>query len=298
MYIQNLENFLEKITTKNKLVVIYWPTASGKTNLSIEIAKFLNSQIISTDSRQIYKYMDVWTGKIKEEEKRGIIHHMIDIITPDTYFSVWDFCEKANKHIENIYNLWKIPVLVGWTGLYIDSLIFDNFTSKAPRDENLRKSLEEERQNFWNEYIYKKLQDLDPKYASELHPNNYLYVMRWIEVKMLTWLSKLDFVSEKSLKYDVFFINTFDWDRVKLYEKINSRVKQMFENWLLDEFKNLLEMWYQESDFWLNSIWYREFFDYKKWNLNLDETLELIQKNSRNYAKRQLTWMKRYEEWK
>lgn len=293
--LQKINDFLKKETNLKKIITIYWPTASGKTDLSIKIAKHIKSEIISTDSRQIYKYMDIWTGKITEIEKSWINHHMIDIINPDTYFSVWDFCEESNKIIENIFNSWKIPVLVWWTWLYIDSLIFDNFVSKAPRDENIRKILEEERLKYWNEYLYEKLKEIDPKYAEELHPNNYLYVMRWIEVKMLTWISKLDFVTEKNLKYDVLFINTFSWDREALYKRIDERVALMFKNWLLEEFQNLLDMWYKKEDFWLNSIWYRELFYYKDWVLNLEETIALVQKNSRNYAKRQLTWMNRYE---
>jgi tRNA dimethylallyltransferase len=279
------------------------------------VAKYLNSEIISTDSRQIYKYMDIWTGKITEGETQWIVHHMIDVINPDTYYSVWDYNLEANKHIDYILNSGKIPVLVGWTGLYIDSLIYNNFTSKAPRDESLRNQLEAERLEFGNDYIYKKLQDLDPKYASELHPNNYMYVMRWIEVMLLTGISKLDFVTEKNLKYDVFFINSFSWDnwetiydtirqiyflnnfdsREELYKNIDKRVALMFENWLVEEFKSLLEKWYKKEYFWLNSIGYRELFDYIDWKTSLEETKALVAKNSRNYAKRQLTWMRRYE---
>lgn len=310
-----LDDFLFRKSDKKKLVVIYGPTASGKTAVSIDVAKYLNSEIISTDSRQIYKYMDAWTGKITETEKQGIVHNMIDVINPDTYYSVWDYNLEANKHIEDIFSSGKIPILAGWTGLYIDSLIYDNFTSKAPRDEELRNGLEAERLEFWNEYIYNKLQELDPKYASELHPNNYMYVMRWIEVMLLTGLSKLDFVTEKNLKYDVFFINSFSWDnweiiydklrqiyflnnfpsREELYKNIDMRVALMFENWLIEEFKWLLEKWYKKEDFWLNSIGYRELFDYINWKTSLEETKSLVQKNSRNYAKRQLTWMRRYE---
>ncbi len=310
-----LDDFLFRKSDKKKIVVIYGPTASGKTAVSVDVAKYLNSEIISTDSRQIYKYMDIWTGKITESEKQGIVHHMIDIINPDTYYSVWDYNLEANKHIDYILNSGKVAVLAGWTGLYIDSLIYDNFTSKAPRDEELRKQLEAERLEFGNEYIYKKLQELDPKYALELHPNNYMYVMRWIEVMLLTGLSKLDFVTEKKLKYDVFFINSFSWDnweivydtirqiyflnnftsREELYKNIDKRVALMFENWLVEEFKSLLEKWYKKEDFWLNSIGYRELFDYIDWKTSLEETKSLVQKNSRNYAKRQLTWMRRYE---
>lgn len=312
---QKIDDFLAKKSDKKKIIVIYWPTASGKTAVSIDVAKYLNSEIISTDSRQIYKYMDIWTGKITEGEAKWIVHHMIDIINPDTYYSVWDYNLEANKYVDYIFSSGKIPLLAGWTGLYIDSIIYDNFTSKAPRNENLRNQLEAERLEFGNEHIYKKLQEIDPKYAAKLHQNNYMYVMRWIEVMLLTGTSKLDFVTEKKLKYDVFFINSFSWNnwetlynklrqiyflnnftrREELYKNIDKRVSLMFENWLVDEFKWLLEKWYKKEDFWLNSIWYRELFDYIDWKNSLEETKKLVQKNSRNYAKRQLTWMRRYE---
>jgi tRNA dimethylallyltransferase len=147
---------------------------------------------------------------------------------------------------------------------------------------------------FWNEYIYNKLVEIDPEYASELHPNNIRYIIRAIEVKMLTWKSKKDFREEKTLKYDVLFLTPYNWDRKYLYSKIDQRVAMMFEDWLIDEVKWLLDKWYKKDDFWLRTIWYKEVIDYLDWKLNLDETIALVQKNNRNYAKRQLTWFRKY----
>ena len=291
---KDLKKFLEKKSDKNKMVVIYWHTACGKTDLSIKIAKFLNSEIISTDSRQIFKWLDIWTGKVTEEEKEWIIHHMIDIVEPNQEYSVWEFKKEAEKIIKNIFKKWKIPILCWWTWLYIDSLIYDFKIPKVPADPILREKLEDERIKFWNEFIWKKLQEIDPDYASELHPNNYRYVIRALEVKILTWKSKREFREEKNLKYDTFFITPYDWNREKLYEKIDLRIKSMFENWLLEEVKDLLTK-YKKTDFWMQTIWYKEIIDFFEWKLNFDDCVALVQKHNRNYAKRQLTWFRKYE---
>jgi len=291
---KDLKKFLEKKSEKNKIIVIYWPTACGKTDLAIKIAKFLNSEIISTDSRQIFKWLDIWTGKVTEEEKEWIIHHMIDIIEPNQEYSVWEFKKEAEKIIKNIFRKWKIPILCWGTWLYIDSLIYDFKIPKVPADPILREKLEEERIKFWNEFIWKKLQEIDPDYASELHPNNYRYVIRALEVKILTWKSKKEFREEKNLKYDTFFITPYDWNREKLYEKIDLRIKSMFENWLLEEVRNLL-IKYKKIDFWMQTIWYKEIIDFFEWKLSFDDCVALVQKHNRNYAKRQLTWFRKYE---
>ncbi len=291
---KDLKKFLEKKSDKNKIIVIYWPTACGKTDLSIKIAKFLNSEIISTDSRQIFKWLDIWTGKVTEEEKEGIIHHMIDIVEPNQEYSVWEFKKEAEKIIKNIFKKWKIPILCWGTWLYIDSLIYDFKIPKVPADPILREKLEDERIKFWNEFIWKKLQEIDPDYASELHPNNYRYVIRALEVKIFTWKSKKEFREEKNLKYDTFFITPYDWNREKLYEKIDLRIKSMFENWLLEEVRDLLTK-YKKTDFWMKTIWYKEIIDFFEWKLNFDDCVALVQKHNRNYAKRQLTWFRKYE---
>lgn len=288
------KEFLEKKTEKQKIIVVYWPTACWKTDLAIKIAKSINSEIISTDSRQVFKYLDIWTGKVTENEKQWIIHHMIDIIEPDREYSVWEFKVEAEKILENIFKKWKIPILCGGTGLYIDSLIYDFKIPKVPADARIRQDLEFEREKYWNEFIWKKLQELDPEYASELHPNNYRYVIRALEVKMLTGKSKTDFREEKTLKYEIFFVTPYDWNRAKLYEKIDKRIKIMFETWLLKEVQDLLKK-YNKNDFWMKTIWYKEIVDFLEWNMTLDECIALVQKNNRNYAKRQLTWFRRYE---
>ena len=294
MFEEKIKNFLEKKTDKQKIIVIYGPTASGKTSLSVNLAKKLDTEIISTDSRQIFKEMNIWTAKITKEEMQWVTHHMIDIIYPNETYSVWEFKNKAEKIIQNLFLKWKIPILAWWTGLYIDSLIYDFNIPKILPNWDLRKKLEEEAEKFWKEYLYKKLQDLDPDYAKTLHPNNLNYVIRALEIKILSWKSKSDFIKEKKLIYDTLFLTPYDGDREKLYERINKRVDLMVKDWLIEEVKNLLEK-YKKTDFWLKTIWYEEIIKYFDWELSLEEAIELIKKNSRNYAKRQLTWFRKYK---
>ncbi len=294
-YKEKLKLFLQKKSKKPKIIVIFGPTACWKTWMWIEIAKEINSEIISTDSRQIFKYLDIWTGKATLEEMSWVKHHMIDIITPDTNYSVWEFKKQSEKIIWELLNNWKIPILVGWTGLYIDSLIYDFLIPEVPADENLRKILENEAEKYWKEYVFEKLKKLDPDYALELHPNNLNYVIRAIEVKMITWKSKRDFRTNKIFKYETLFLTPYNWDREALYTKINLRVQQMFDKWLVEEVQNILKMWYKKTDFWMKTIWYKEVIEYLEWKLSLKECIEKVQQFNRNYAKRQITWFWKYE---
>lgn len=279
-----------------KIIVVYWPTASWKSDLAIDIARFIDSEIISTDSQQIFTWLDIWTWKVTPEEMALAKHYMIDITTPDNSYSVWDFKEEAEKIIEEIYKKWKCPILAWWTWLYIDSLIYWFNVPWIPSSEKLRLELEEFRQQNWNEKLWEKLNEIDGEYAKELHMNNYIYVMRALEVKILTWKSKKEFRQEKNLKKDVLFITPYAWNREALYDRIWLRVEKMFEKWLLEEVKNLLEK-YSKDDFWMKSIWYKEVCDYISWEITLEEAKELVKKNSRNYAKRQLTWFNKYDKY-
>lgn len=289
-----IKNFLNKKSDLPKIIVVYWPTASWKTWLSIEIAKIIDSEIISTDSRQIFKDLNIWTGKVTSEEMNWIKHYMLDIISPDRDYSVWEYKTEAENIINDILSKWKIPVLCWWTWLYIDSLIYDFDIPKVPADLELRESLEKERLDFWNDYLWEKLNKIDPIYAKELHPNNYRYVIRAIEVKTLTWKSKSEFRTEKTLKYDTLFITPYDWDRKNLYEKIDKRVQIMFDDGLISEVETLLKT-YSKNDFWMKTIWYKEVTDFLDWKMSENECIELVKKHNRNYAKRQLTWFRKYE---
>lgn len=292
---KEIDIFIEKKSERPKIIVIYWPTASGKTGLSIEIAEYLDSQIISTDSRQIYKKMNIGTWKVTKDEMKNIPHYMLDVIYPDEKYSVWEFKKQAEEYIWKINAQNKIPILCWGTGLYIDSLIYDFDIPKIPADENLRKQLEQEAKEFWNDFVYKKLQDIDPEYAKELHPNNLQYVIRALEVKMLSGKSKKDFRKEKKLKYDVLFLTPYNADREFLYNRINKRVQMMFDEWLVEEVKSLREK-YQDDTPGLSTIWYIEVVKYLLWEYDLSECISLVQQHNRNYAKRQLTWFRKYEE--
>lgn len=292
---KRIHNFLEKKTNKKKIIVIYWPTWSGKTSMSINIAKQLKTDIISTDSRQIYINMDIWTGKITESEKENIPHHMLDLIHPNELYSVWEFKNKTEEIISDIYNKGQIPILCWGTWLYIDSLIFDFDIPKVIANPALREVLEKEATEFWNDYVYQKLQDLDPDYAKELHPNNVQYVIRALEVKIITWKSKKEFRSEKKLKYDVLFLTPDIPDREYLYNRINTRVKMMFDEGLVEEVKNLRKVYSDETP-GLKTIGYIEVVNYLKWETSLEEAIKMVQQHNRNYAKRQFTWFKKYNE--
>jgi tRNA dimethylallyltransferase len=222
--------------------------------------------------------------------------------------------------LDEIYSRWKVPILCWGTWLYIDSLIYDFNIPKIPADEKLRKSLEKEAEKYWNKYVWEKLKEIDPEYAKELHYNNIRYIIRAIEVKMITWKSKTEFREEKTLKYDTLFLTPYNGDREYLYNRINKRVWMMFDDWLVREVKELLKK-YNKNDFWMKTIWYKEVIEYfenkdkidkkivwEKWKklslwekvkrgiaLDLDETIELVKKNNRNYAKTQLTWFRKYK---
>ena len=295
-YFQKVQTFLEQNSQNKKIIVVYGPTACWKTWLGIEIAKYLDTEILSTDSRQIFQYLNIGTWKVTKRETQGIPHHMIDIISPDKNYSVWEFKYAADKIITSLHEQGKIPILVWWTGLYIDSLMYDFDIPKVPADEELRQILEREAKEFWKWFVYEKLKALDPEYALEVHPNNLNYVIRGIEVKILTGKSKKDFQTEKKFRYDTLLLTPYDGNRDVLYEKINFRVEKMFEDGLIEEVENILKMWYKKTDFWLKTIGYEEVIAYLEGKYTLSECITKVQQWNRNYAKRQLTWFSKYKQ--
>jgi len=294
-YTTQVQTFLDTPSDKPKIIVIYGPTWSGKTDMSIDIAKMLDTEIISTDSRQIFKYMDIGTGKITPDEMKWVPHHMIDIITPDKEFSVWDFKRKSLQVINRLHADSKIPMLVWWTALYIDSLIYDfALEESSNKDEGLRVELEQILSEQWSDALYKILEEIDPEYAPEIHPHNARYVMRAIEVKKLTGKSKWEFRWNREPIYDILFLTPYAEDREALYNRINLRVEKMIELWLVEEVKNLFERWYDKTNFGMKSIWYEEIVSYLEGDISLEEAISMVQQNSRRYAKRQLTRFRKY----
>lgn len=237
--------------------------------------------------------MDIGTGKITPEEMEWIPHHMLDIVNPDERFSMWDFVREAQWVMDTLWWESKIPMLVGWTWLYIDSLIFERNASEARSNPKLRKQLD----LLSNQELYDKLAEIDLEYAQEIHLNNRPYVERGIEVMMMTGKSKREFRAEKTLLYDTLFLTPDYGERTNLYERINKRVEMMFDAWAEIEVKKLLERGYNFDDFWMNSIGYREFSWYFEWSKTREEAISQIQQNSRNYAKRQLTWFRKYSKY-
>ena len=280
---------------KNKVLIIAGPTAVGKTNLSIELAKKLNGEIVSTDSMQIYRYMDIGSAKITKEEMDGVKHHMIDAVDPDTPFSVAEYKNLASKCIEDIISRGKLPILVGGTGLYINALTCNMDFTEAESDIEYRKELEELADKYGNEYIHKMLKDIDEKSYNDIHYNNRKSVIRALEVYKLTNKPFSSFNLGDELyngPYDVKYF-VLNMNREKLYDRINLRVDIMIKNGLIEECIRLKNMGYTSSMQSMQGIGYKEIFYYLENKISLNEAIELIKKGSRNYAKRQLTWFRR-----
>ncbi|MEF3318355.1 tRNA (adenosine(37)-N6)-dimethylallyltransferase MiaA [Peptoniphilus grossensis] len=272
------------------LVIITGPTGIGKTELSLELAKKYKGEIISSDSMQIYKKLNIGTAKI-DLNKTSIPHHMIDIIEPSDNFTVADFKNSTKKIITDINNRGGLPFLVGGTGLYINSLVYNlDFTETEPdyeyRDE-LREILEEE----GSEFLYEKLQDQDRDMAEKIHKNNGQRIIRALEI-LKSGNKKGDNFREENKDYNLIYIG-LNMDRAKLYEKINQRVDKMIDLGLVDEVKNLLDEGLDKNSQSLKAIGYKEVISYLDSEIDFAEMVDLIKKNSRHYAKRQLTWFRR-----
>jgi len=291
--IDRVNEFLEKKLDLPKVIIIYWPTASGKTSMSIEVAKYLNSEIIWADSRQIYRMLDIWSWKITEEEKQWVPHNMIDIIDINEKYSVWEYKKDTKTIIDNLINKEKVPIICWWTWLYLDTVAFNFNIPEIEPDWELRWELEEIRLEKWNKHLWNMLHEIDSEYAETLEANNYRYVIRWIEIIRKTGKSKLELKTKNEPIYDILFLAPFIESREKLYDKINRRIDEMFEQWLIDEVKNILDI-YPKNSFWLNTIWYKEVIEYLDGNITLERCKELVKQHNRNYAKRQFTWFRKY----
>jgi tRNA dimethylallyltransferase len=276
---------------KKKVIAIVGPTASGKTKLSIEAAKKFNGEIISGDSMQIYKGMDIGTAKITKEEMQGIPHHMIDIKQPDESFSAAEFQALVQHYIEKIGLSRKTPIIVGGSGLYIQAALFNyNFSSR--QDIDIVKKLEEKARNDGITPLYEKLKQVDPSQAEKIHPNNKRRVIRALEVFEKTGMTMTELQSrqEQNSPYEVYFIG-LTMERELLYEKINKRVDQMIDNGLIREVRDLYNNGYKDMQS-MKAIGYKEFIPYFEGKQSLEETIQLLKRNSRRYAKRQYTWFR------
>ena len=281
---------------KIPLIILTGPTAVGKTDLSIKLSKSLNAEIISADSMQIYKYMDIGSAKVTKEEMDGVVHYMIDEVTPDVPFSVSEFQMRSEKYIEEINKKGKNVLITGGTGLYLNSLIYNMDFAKSNANNEIREKLEQELAENGIDYMHEKLRGLDEEAANRIHKNNTKRVIRAIEVCM-SGQKMNDF--SKDLRYNEKYkpiIIVLNRDREVLYQRINKRVDIMLENGLLDEVKELLKMGYTKDMISMQWIGYKEMIKYLDGEYTYDEAIEIIKRDSRRYAKRQLTWFKRYQD--
>ena len=280
------------------MIVVAGPTASGKTGLAIDIANYTGGEIVSADSMQIYKYMDIGSAKPTKEERAAAVHHMIDFLEPDAEYSVADYTRDAHKVIADITVRGKIPIMCGGTGLYINSVVNDVTFGEMETDYKLREELRKTAEEKGGEYLIEMLREFDPISAERLHPNNLKRVIRAIEFYKLTGVPISEHQEEtkkQKSRYNPLMI-CIEWDREVLYDRINRRVDIMLENGLIDEVKRLRDMGYTRDLNSMQGIGYKEVMDYLDGKYTLDETVEIIKQSSRRYAKRQMTWFRRDEQ--
>ena len=279
-----------------KVIVICGPTASGKTSLSVELAKRINGEIISCDSMQIYKEMDIGTAKVTKEEMQGIKHYLIDIIPPTQRYSVANFKKDAKNAIKEIIKKGKIPIIVGGTGLYVDSLIYEIDYPEIEYDEKYRKQMEERAEEEGLETLYNIAKKIDPEAIENISINDKKRIIRILEMYHSTGKNKtqLEKESRKEVEYD-YKVFAIDWDREKLYERINKRVDIMLEQGLIEEVKNIKEK-YEVFPTAMQGLGYKEVVDYLNGFYTKEDMIEKIKMETRRYAKRQLTWFRKNKE--
>lgn len=280
---------------KKPLIILTGPTAVGKTKASIGLAKALNGEIISADSMQVYKHMDIGSAKIRPEEMQGIKHYLIDELEPDEEFHVVRFQEMAKKALEEIYAKNKIPIVVGGTGFYIQALLYDIDFTENDEDTEYRKELEQLAAEKGAEVLHNMLREVDPESAEAIHANNVKRVIRALEFYKQTG----DKISEhneqeraKSSPYDFCYFVLND-ERERLYERINLRIDQMLEEGLVEEVRALKELGYTKDMVSMQGLGYKEILDYLNGNCTLEEAVYILKRDTRHFAKRQLTWFRR-----
>ena len=279
---------------KNKVIVICGPTASGKTALSIELAKQIHGEIVSCDSMQIYKDMNIGTAKPTPEEMQGIQHYLIGYVSPEQRYSVADYKADAKKAIKEIIKKGKMPVVVGGTGLYLDSLIYEIEYQDIQLDEEYRKKLEEEVEEKGLETLYERAKQIDAIAIEKISPNDKKRILRILEIYHATGKTRTEQEIEsrkKEVEYD-YIVYALDWDRQTLYDRINKRVDMMIEQGLIEEVKQILDK-YNTFPTAMQGLGYKEVVDYLKGKMTKEEMIEKIKMETRRYAKRQLTWFRK-----
>lgn len=273
-----------------QVIVIAGPTCSGKTALGIKLAKLLNGEVISADSRQIYKYLDIGTAKPSIDEMDGVKHHLIDFLEPDVDYNVSLFEQDAIKIIEELLNKNIQPIIVGGSGLYIKA-VTEGIFEGAETDEQIRQNLQRRMEQLGAEALLNELKIIDPESANKMLPSNHKRIIRALEVFYLTGKTISSFQKEYKRKNDFTFCKfMLNYNRESLYKRIEKRVDNMIEMGLVDEVKKITDLGYSRELNSLNTVGYKEIFDYLDNFINLERAVELIKRNTRRYAKRQFTW--------
>lgn len=273
---------------KTPVVVIVGPTAVGKTKTGIELAKAFDGEIVSGDSVQVYRGMDIGSAKVTKEEAEGIPHHLIDICDPDDAMSVAMFQQLARAAIDDIYARGKLPIIVGGTGLYIRSILYDYEFVERPVDEALREELERLAEVEGREALHQRLVQLDPERAATIHPNNVRRVVRALEVAMQGDTQTTDSAPSEHYDYLLFILHA---DREILYDRINQRVDAMMEAGLVEEIERLLALGYRDTQA-MQAIGYKEVIPFIDGNISKEKATDLLKQHTRQFAKRQLTWFR------
>ena len=282
---------------KNQVIVICGPTASGKTRLGIELAKKIDGEIVSCDSMQIYKDMTIGTAKPTEEERSEAVHHLVDFVLPSERYSVAEYKKDAENTIEQIIEKNKKPIIVGGTGLYLNSLVYGIDYPNIVTDLNYRQELEEKVNKEGLESLYKEATKIDSKAIEKISPNDKKRILRILEIYHSTGKTKSEIEADSrkngpKFDYKIFVLNM---DREKLYDRINRRVDLMIENGLIEEVKALLEK-YKEFPTAMQGLGYKEVVEYLENKTTKDEMIDKIKQETRRYAKRQITWFKSYKD--
>ena len=278
------------------VVVIWWATATWKSRLSVELSQFFPMEVISSDSRQIFRKMDIWTDKISSEIRAKIPHHQIDIVDPDQTYTAWEWKDDSEKIIDDILVRWKFPFIVWWTWLYIDTIYRNYSMPECSPHYDLRAELEEKEKKNPG-ILHQELMKVDPEEAAKLHPNSIRYIIRALEIFYVTWKTKTEGYIQQPVRHPLLML--WLWrDKETTNQLINARIKEMFKMWLVDEVDALLKGWYSPSLQSMQWIWYKEVVRYLQWEYNYEKMEEYLKRDTHHLAKKQRTWFRRYiAEW-
>lgn len=282
----------------SRIIVVAGPTAVGKTKYAIEIARRFNGEIVSCDSMQLYKYMNIGSAKPSLQEQNLVKHYLIDTIDPRKEFSVAEYQTLAKNAINEILQKGKTPIISGGTGLYLNSILYEMTFSEVYKDNELRKTLYSDFEREGKDALYERLKALDSKAAERIHPNNVIKVIRALEAAIKgNGIDDFQSCQLKTKDYEPILIG-LNRERIQLYERINMRVDMMVEEGLFKEVQEILDLGLKASDISMKGIGYKEVILYLEGEITYEDAIDLIKKNSRHLAKRQLTWFKRYEDMK